>query len=63
MIQAFTATAKIPTPKQQQMHIGTATQIITRTMNPKNAPTMIAMSLAMAFITSVTTEKIRILTY
>ena len=63
MIQTFAATAKIPTPKQQQIHNGTAAQIIARTMNAKNTPTMIAMSLAMAFIMSVTIEKIRTLTY
>ena len=62
MIQTLAATAKIPTPKQQQIHNGTAAQIITRTINPKITPTMIAMSLAMAFIRSVTTAKMRILT-
>ena len=35
MIQTFAATAKIPTPKQQQIHNGTAAQIIARTMNAK----------------------------
>ena len=60
MIQTLAATAKIPTPKQQQIHNGTAAQIITRTMNPKITPTMIAMR--MAFIRSVTTAKMRILT-
>ena len=59
MIQA---TAKILTPKQQQMHNGTAANIIARITNPKNTPTMIAMSLPMAIITLVTTDKMRTLT-